>query len=214
MKTPSYYVPYLGLVVFAKASSTSADFLRFDDKRIIIKHDLIKLVDGTSRVDIKKIIKLETDIHHLQKENDITYQGKKYSLDELVDLEQKAKLKNPRAHQVANQFKHTLLEAITKFKDVSAPYLKEARGFKSQMCVLMKKWSEQRKIKSILNEWANQQDGEEIEQLKKLATSLADLNKLLSDLSIFLKDFRHSCKTSWRDYLKKLKDAKQDKEEL
>jgi hypothetical protein len=205
-----FYSACLSLTICTSSLGSSLDYLNFNDDSIVIDHDIIKLIDGTSRIDIHKILKLEMDIHEIQTLNKITYQGKKYRLNDLVDLEKEAK-KKLQPYQVAKQFKDALLEATNQFDEASKPYLIEARKFKPQMCKLMKRWTDQLKIKSILNEWANQTEGEEIEQLKKLAKSLSALNKLLTDLSLFLKDLRFSCKKSWMAYTDRIKQIRSKK---
>jgi hypothetical protein len=169
-------------------------------KRVRIDHKIIKVVDGTPRIDMVKILNLENGLLKMQEGDHgglFTLEGKRYTTKQLLELEKKGRrLKGP------------LNDAISHFEKITRSYLHEARGFKPQMCALIKKWAEQRKVKSILVEWGNQGEGQELEQLKKLAPTFEDFDGLLSDLSCFLKDLRFSCKESWEAFLKVIKRNK------
>ncbi len=174
---------------------------RFSHKRIKIDHKIIDSVDGTPRINIIKILTLEEGILKMQEgENShglFSYEGKKLTTKQLVEIEKKIKK--------SKTLKDSLYEAIAHFEKITHSYLNEARGFKSQMCALIKKWADQRKVKSILVEWGNQSSGQELEQLKKLASTFEEFDALLDDLSCFLKDMRYSCRKSWNTFIKNQK---------
>ncbi len=173
-----------------------------------VKHEIIDVIDGTTRCDSVKMLALERNIQNLRfgmnkgAQKLITHHGSKYTLRELVALERKARNAG-NLDSFSKAHEETLLNAIVQFEAFSTPYLREAQGFKSQMGILIQAWAKQKNVTSLLTEWARQSQGQEMGQLKKLAITYKKFDEFLDHLSTFLWDVRLSCKNSWAEFSRK-----------
>lgn len=191
-------IAFLATTAASYAAMTTGD--RCGQKKIKIDHKTVRIIDGTPLIDMKKISELEEELKKMQFGDNgkgiLTYGNKFVTIKELVELE-----KNHKGR--AKLMQEALDGAITHYEKITRSHLREARGFKSQMCALITRWAEQRGIgNSILVDWGNQPEGQELDQLRKLATSFEIFDNLLSDLLCYLRDLRFSCPKSWAKFQK------------
>jgi hypothetical protein len=204
------------LTLSLQLSLTLGICVQAKEQRIEINHPIIKVIDGSPLINMREIIKLESDIQKLTEgdgkgRGSIPYASKSYSLKQLIILKNETKNHHPHSFNEGpeKQFKEACDNALTQFKKFSHAYLRKSRPFKRQMCALIEQWSKQRKkSKSILTEWGKQSEGQEHEQLKLLVNrDLETFEMFLSDLLCFLKDLRFSCKKSWSEFIKTHQNA-------
>jgi hypothetical protein len=167
---------------------------------MIINHRLIDVIDHPNIIKIRKMMLLETKLLDLRNgkkgEYMLSYKGEKHSLRDLVAIEKK--LTRAQTRQLAP----ALTAAIEKFQAITADYLEDAQGRKSQMCSIIEAWAKQRGVRTDLSEWSRQEEGQEMQGLRQIATSLAKMDQLIHHLITFLSDLRHSCKKQWTAYQK------------
>lgn len=193
-------------VTLLRAQELQTDF----KKPIVIKSELIALMDGTKNMNFIKMLTLEKEIEKIQGDRSgngvIVYGGVKVTLKKLVEFEASG-----QAHK--DDLDNAVGNALTQFEGVSKDYLSEARGFKSLMLGLIQKWSVMRaREDSQLCQWGKQPAGEEFEFLKRSVTTASALHHFLMDLACFMKDLRNSCPKSMREFKEMLAEMKARKE--
>jgi len=180
-----------------------------------IKHVLTKAADGTKRMNIADMLKLEVGIKRLQSgkrgRGDVTYKDEYYTIQQLVDLEEDGALNDSEAYREA------LDQALTKFERLYEGYLKQARGFKALLLDLIRQWADQRERKdSMLIDWGKQSAGHESEKFRQFVKSFKNLNSFLDDLKMFVGDLRFTCEQSTREFVEDMQqriDALQEQVE-
>lgn len=188
-----YLVQFTALVLLALTVSTDAQL-----KAMKIKLDLIdKLIDGKAGLNPVELIELQDGIQSMRKGQNghdgqsylISFEGKRHSLKQLVELEKKG-----TAKKSSQAYKTALAEAHKKVQNVTSKYMRKARLFKATLVKIIEQWALQRNLpNTLLKEWSRQGEGHELKQLQTLATTFAKLDEFLTHLSIFLIDFRESC---------------------
>lgn len=167
---------------------------------IVINSEVLRLIDGTSFINIAQILHFGHQIRILQygAKDEATgkpvgiliVNGKHYSLKQLIELEK----------ETVQNYKEVLAEAINYFTKVSEPYLEEAKGTKEYMVDLIQKWSKQRnKPSTPLLEWSKLECSEQ-EAFRRNVLTLTDLDEFCDDLTLFLADLIRSCEKSWKQY--------------
>lgn len=177
-----------------------------DPEPIEIDSAVLKFIDGTPLIKINLMVFFVRLLHKLQYEGKIQYNNKTFELmhngvccplKKLVELEKQ---------QSNVSLKASLDQALEIFNEVSSPYLSEVEEAKEYMIVLIKQWSVQRNCPdSLLLNWS-QVSGNEHEAFKAQVTTLAQLDRFVDDLRIFLKDLMKTCKISWKKYIKALEE--------
>ncbi len=196
---------FASLLLFANAGYGLAA-----NKGVAIDHKLIKAIDGSNRVNIVKMLKIEVGVQDLlkgQKGNGmVPFEGKNYTINELAVHEQN--LRNRKTfidHKPA--IKIAVDQAITQFEEITAAYMKEAQGWKRETLMIIKQWLIQTDRKdSLLLGWGNQEEGTEYEETRKMIPDFAHLKSFLEDIWAFMRDLRFSCKKSYKMYLNSLRE--------
>lgn len=181
----------------------SSLFLVAEQKPTKIDHKLVDVIDGTSRVDIQKMLVIEQGIHHLLEgkkgEPLISYKGKYHTARALLKLEHSLKGNKDYNQRTQKTLKHAVDEAITLFEGYTADYMKEAQGWKTQTLKLITQWSKQvNRDDTLLLEWGNQKDGTEYEETRRMLPDFEHYVSFLEDLGTFMRDLRFSCKKSYK----------------
>ena len=174
------------------------------EDKIVIKSDVLKIIDGTSFVNIGEIVRFGIQIKTLWKGKKdrstgniiglIEYEGQFYTVEQLALLE-----KSPSALNMV-ALDEALNLAVEHFQSIAEPYLEQAKGTKKYMVALIEQWSKQRnKPDTALLEWSKQ-DNNEKEAFQENVQSFGNLNDFLEDLILFLTDFISSCPKSNEKY--------------
>ena len=180
------------------------------NKRVLIDNILIKIIDGTPRMNFIKMLKLENAIKSLREgdrsgHGSIDCTGEKVTLKQLVEIEKSG---NASPKLLSN----ALADATNQFEAASKDYLKEARGFKDLMLSIIQQWASLRgREDSQLCQWGKQPAGEEFSFLKRSVVTAEALDRFLVELSCFMKDLRHSCPRSTELFQKALADIRAGK---
>lgn len=123
------------------------------------------------------------------------FEGKKYTLSELVAIEKKLMQSNSASDQKRLQtLRQCLSKIITDFVELTKPFLADARGAKGQMIVLITEWaSRAHRGDSHLLEWANVEEGKESYAMYQKLTTIALFEQFVDDLLYFLETLLRSC---------------------
>ncbi|MBA3954625.1 hypothetical protein H0X48_04890 [Candidatus Dependentiae bacterium] len=160
---------------------------------VTLKAESLALLDGIPGLidehKIHDIIYIGRAITQIQagssnKSGKYSYNGKLYTLHQLVALEKENK----------NQLKGMVPVVIADFEKVTSPFLAKAQGTKHFMIKLIAEWcSKAGRSTSGLLEWAHLNSGSEKEVFHRSIKTLQDLDTFCDDLLHFLKDLVRSC---------------------
>lgn len=150
----------------------------------------LQFVDGTTRINILKIINFRKNLRELHfLTQSIEFNGKKYSIKQLTDMERDGNL-------TGNDFVQTFASAIKRFADLAVPYMQDAEGSENLIKKLVKQWSIQRnRPYTLLLEWSELTHHAQVVFYKNIK-SFTDLTHFLEDLETFLGDLIQSCPKS------------------
>lgn len=110
--------------------------------------------------------------------------------------------------QAKQELRTCLEQAKNEFELKMAPFEKNIRGTKSQIVVLIEESCRKRKSPdSILLQWADIEEGKEIEVVRKQIVTFKAFDQFCTDLVNFLEDIMHSCPKAWTQF-KKLMETK------
>lgn len=184
---------FFSLLLLAPFLLVNADTKKITHEAIV--SPVLKLIDGTNRLNLIKIIQFRKWLRELHWINpQIEFRGKLYTLKQLADLE---------ASMIPEEFKQVFTRATEKFAEVAVPYMEDAAGSEEYIRELVKQWAAQRsRSKSLLLEWCELTSHAQAVFYKNIKT-FRDLNQFLEDLEIFLGDFIQSCPKS----LEQIKNA-------
>lgn len=190
----------------------------FAEHEAPLKSEVLKCIDGTALMNeytIHKIIYIGQEISKFQnglvdkkkpneRKANHNFQGKVYTLKELVKVEQTheekyRQLKDRNVTQYEAELK-PVKEVLAKLKEefvaITNPFLGDARGTHQQMMELIKEFCQKRKRPdSVLLTW--NKAGNEQDSFRTHVTSLKLLDTFCSDLTLFLQDLIRSCPKSF-----------------
>lgn len=123
------------------------------------------------------------------------FEGKKYTLAQLVDLEDTLLRSNSSTDQKRLAgLRPVLTTIINDFVELTKPFLADARGAKGQMIVLIGEWAHKaHRLDSHLLEWANVKEGEESGAIYQKINTLKLFDQFVDDLLYFLETLLRSC---------------------
>lgn len=187
----------------------TADQLKADMQPLILEAEILEIVDGFPLgIDANKvgsIMRLRLDINKRRFGKTSAgivgfyhFEDKKYTLQELIDLEDQLLRSNSATDQKRLQSLYASLEEMkVEFMELVNPMLLDARGAKSQMVILIGEWSQKaRRANSLLLDWANTKEGDETSSnnsvYKKILTIRA-FDQFCNDLVYFLETLLRSC---------------------
>lgn len=173
-----------------------------NDVEEILNSPILHLIDGiTGLMDehtICKTLHLGRELSKLQLGNvdsvtkkrvaQYSYNGKLYTLKELVKLEKEWLAANSDGK---SPFDEILQKIKGDFEAATNPFMKEARGTRQHMIRLIEDWSKLRKrTDSQLLKWS---EGTENESFRRDVNTLEKLDVFCTDLTSFLKDLVRCC---------------------
>ena len=181
-----------------------------DAKNIILTSPGLSIIDGTSWGINEYVIaniqhigaaikKLQVGTKDPQEEKNIgnySYQNKRYTLLELVELE-----KTGSKEEV-----HMLRKALVEFvrnsiSDITEPFMKNANDIKEYMVQLIDESCTKRERRdSVLLLWAQQKKGTELIYFQENLTTFSAINIFCNDLLTFLTDLVRSCPKAFAKY--------------
>ena len=127
-----------------------------------------------------------------------TFEGKKYTLQELAELEDQLMRSNSATDQKRLEALHAYLEEMkSEFIELVKPLLLDARGAKSQMVILISEWSQKaHRHGSLLLEWATTKEGDEAvlsNPVYRRILTLKTFDQFCHDLTYFLETLLRNC---------------------
>ena len=179
-------------------------------KNIILTSPGLSIIDGTSwgineyvianiqhiGAAIKKLQVGAKDPHEEKNRGNYSYQNKKYTLLELVELEKIV------AKEDAHHLHVALLEIVrNSISEITEPFMKNANDIKEYMVQLIDESCTKRNRRdSLLLLWAQQKKGSELAYFKENLTSFSAINIFCNDLLTFLTDLVRSCPKAFGKY--------------
>jgi hypothetical protein len=136
-----------------------------------------------------------------------TFESIKYSLQELIELEQQLMRSNSIADQKRLQELSAFLRtAIEEFIELSQPFLADARGAKKDMMALISEWATKaHRQSSYLLDWGASKEGEETQVVRTKIKTIQDFDQFLSDLVYFVETLMRSCPIATQQFKEILK---------
>ena len=124
-----------------------------------------------------------------------TFEGKKWTLQMLIELEMQLLRSNSAADQkrlaTLKEFFQTIKEELI---ELVKPFLADARGAKAQMVVLITQWSvKARRQDSQLLNWAATREGDETGAIYSKILTVKAFDHFCGDLIYFLETLLRSC---------------------
>jgi len=179
---------------------TSPVLKMFDGTTIGINADIIELI-GLVRREVNIMI-LGQKSKNGSYTGSYEFEGKLYSVTNLVDLEQDKTTDISRTHAL-----HDLLQKIkVEFIKKVDPFMASARKTKHQMMVLVEESAHKRhKENTLLLKWADATEGREEEVFMKEVTTFAALEDFAYDLLDFLGDLIRSCPNARQQFVERAK---------
>jgi len=175
---------------------------------VILKNALIDLVDGTSfGINANGFFLIVKSRHEVRKRligvflpdktkvGFFDFEGKKYFLSELVELENQLASKNDAVSIARRAEMQKLLNwAKEDFVKFTSEYMDSAKGMKKVLLGIMKEFYEKSGLgKFFLLDWVIIPDGGEAESVRKSVKSFKDLQVLLTEMGGFLEAMARSC---------------------
>lgn len=166
--------------------------------QIMLTADVIKAIDGKKPwgifdLTIYMMIQQRKYLKDLRTTECYSFEGKTCTLQDMITVEQDI-LTKERSSQRHNSLKSNLHEVLDSFMVHMQPHLKDARGTKEQMLVLIKEWAGKAgRANTHLLEWSSSKDGQEAVTFKQYITSFDDFDHFCADLTGFLEALIRSC---------------------
>lgn len=189
---------------------------QYDVTMVILTSKLLKAIDGKSfgiSADlINAILIIRTQILHMlhgvakdgHREGVYTFDGKKYTIAQLYQMEVNKELPNK------TWIKQVKLEFSMQIK----PFLELGRGFKTQMLLFIEESLRlhQRNLKhSVLHRWAETDDNNDMAAFNQYVHTFHDLSEFLYELLNFLDDLISSCPKAKQQFIEGLKTEREKK---
>lgn len=208
----------LFLVCFINATLLSIETRDFPP--IILTDPKLKLVDGFSWAmdgkQYKKTMKFRLQLNQRRFGEKTqhglvgiyTFEGTKYSLQMLIELEEKYSKNSTSADQKRLNALQELLHntIIEEFVELSQPFLADARGAKKDMMALITEWSIKAARKdSHLLEWGASKEGEETQVVRTKIKTIKEFDQFCCDLVYFLETLMRSCPIATEQFKELLK---------
>ena len=174
---------------------------------LTLEAEILEIVDdfplGVNPDTVGMIMKLRRDLNKRRFgtktssgiEGFYTFEGKKWTLQMLIELETQLSRSNSLADQKRLATLNELLQKIKEeFIELVKPFLADARGAKGQMVILITEWSVKasRQESQLLN-WANTREGEETNAIYTKIHTLKAFDQFCCDLLYFLETLLRSC---------------------
>lgn len=174
---------------------------------LTLEADILEIVDdfplGVNPDTVGMIMKLRRDLNKRRfgtkspsgLEGFYTFEGKKWTLQMLIELEVKLSRSNSAADQrrlaSLNEFFQKIKE---EFIDLVKPFLADARGAKGQMVILITEWSVKasRQDSQLLN-WSHTKEGDETNAVYSKILTIKAFDQFCADLLYFLETLLRSC---------------------
>lgn len=182
----------------------SINFIYSKDNGIKLNSPILAVIDGLSGVldehTIHKTLYVRQELMKLQygildknkkRQPQHLFQGRLYTLKQLVKLEKE----NPKLNQELSKVLNKIREDFIK---ITAPFIAESRGAKPQMMILITESCKARnRMNSLLLHW---QEDNEKENLMKTANTIKIFDTFCTDLTNFLKDLVKSCPKAFNKF--------------
>lgn len=184
---------------------------------VLLESPILRFVDGHSfGIDGKegipnlmRIIREITNVHYgkilknRKRVGQFMWQGEKHSLSSLAALEREyIKLGTYNQHRAG--LNKLLQEIKNTFEEIVEPFMKQARGAKGQMLILIEESCTKRNLRkdtTFLLRWGAAKEGEDIEMFKRDMDRLSKLDVFCFDLVNFLEDLMHSCRKAMGQFI-------------
>lgn len=188
--------------------SLLTSFICADHAPFTLEAEILEIIDGfalgVNGTTVGMIMRLRLDLNkrRLGKTSaaqkavgSYDFEGKKYTMAELVDIEKKLVQSNSAADQQRlKALRVTLTKVIEDFVELTKPFLADARGAKGQMIVLITEWAHKaHRSNSHLLEWANVEEGKEASTIHQKLTTITLFEQFVDDLLYFLETLLRSC---------------------
>ena len=136
-----------------------------------------------------------------------TFEGQKFSLKQLVLLEQdEVIMSNPERKAAFYTLLHTLKE---EFKSIVQPSLQTARSTKKMSLELVKEWANKaQRTDTFLLKWSEAAYGQEFKLMDEQIVTFAGLNQLCDDLRHFQNAMIRSCPNAKRLFVERAQKCK------
>lgn len=140
------------------------------------------------------------------------FEGKKYTLRNLVELEETLMRSNSSADQQRLMALRKVLNLIIDdFIELTKPFLADARGAKGQMIVLITEWAQKaQRLDSHLLEWANVKEGEESNAIYIKINTVKLFDQFVDDLLYFLETLLRSCPKACAQFKEMMEQKQKD----
>lgn len=183
-------------------------FIYSDHSPVTLEAEILEIIDGfalgVNGTTVGMIMRLRLDLNKrrfgrtsaAQKAvGTYDFEGKKYTIAELVEVEKKLMQSNSSADQQRlKALRITLTKIIEDFVELTKPFLADARGAKGQMIVLITEWAQKaHRSNSHLLEWANVEEGKESSTIYQKLTTITLFEQFVDDLLYFLETLLRSC---------------------
>lgn len=213
--------------LFVNAKYDDVQVVKVADQKkselIVLKNPLMALIDGKSfginadtfflivksRREVRKRL-VGIFLEDKTKVGFYDFEGKKYFLSELVDLENKLKLKEDADSKAKIAEMQKLLHwAKEDFIKFTSEYMDSAKGMKGALLGIMKEFHEKSGLgEFFLLDWVKIPDGGEMESVRKNVVTFGNLQTLLTEMSGFLEAMARSCPKGEALFKKKLEAAR------
>lgn len=192
----------LALALLATAALHANDF-----PPLVLEAEILELVDdlplGVNPDTVGMIMKLRLDINKrrygAKSANGLTgmytFEGKKWTLHMLIDLEEKLMRSNSADDQKRLAALKELLQSVKEeFMELVKPFLADARGAKAQMIILITEWSvKAHRQDSHLLHWSHTKEGDETSAVYSKLTTFKTFDQFCCDLIYFMETLLRSC---------------------
>ncbi len=174
---------------------------------LTLEAEILEIVDdfplGVNPDTVGMIMKLRRDLNKRRfgtksangMEGFYTFEGKKWSLQMLIELEKELSQSNSASDQKRLATLNELFQKIKEeFIDLVKPFLADARGAKGQMVILITEWSVKanRQDSQLLN-WSHTKEGDETNAVYNKILSIKAFDQFCADLLYFLETLLRSC---------------------
>ncbi len=184
---------------------------------VLLESPILRFVDGHSFgidgkkgiPDLMRIIREIGNLHYgrvlknRKRVGQFMWQGEKHSLSSLAALEREY-IKLGTYNQHRSGLNKLLQEIKNTFEKIVEPFMKQARGAKGQMLILIEESCTKRNLRkdtTFLLRWGAAKEGEDIEMFKRDMDRLSKLDVFCFDLVNFLEDLMHSCRKAMGQFI-------------
>lgn len=142
------------------------------------------------------------------------FDGKKYNLVELVEIEkeslEKSKCGDLAAKAKLDALKNVLNFAKEDFINITKEYLDSAKGMKGPLLIIIEEFHAKSGLgEFFLLDWGKTTDGGEMDSMKKNVKSLNDLKVLFIEMEGFLEAMARSCPKGKKLFVEMVSASKQ-----